>query len=109
MAIVSKTWDSRHEGSSIQKRSTNFKGLQPPRGPEKAYTYRNFVGGKVQVKITHNVFLLKDRSFNYVILNFHEILLLTKGDVGLDASRVCFASMQTMHLKAKIQIDFTNK
>ena len=40
------------------------------------------------MKIMHNVFFLKDTSFNYFILNFHEVLLLTKGDIGLDISRV---------------------
>ena len=42
------------------------------------------------MKIIHNAFLLKATSFNYIILNFHEILLLTKGNIGLNMSRVFF-------------------
>ena len=41
------------------------------------------------MKIIHNAFLLKDASFNYIILNFYEILLI-EGDIGLDMSRVFF-------------------
>ena len=40
--------------------------------------------------IIHNIFVLNDTYFIYIILNFHEILLLTKGDIGLDMSRVFF-------------------
>ena len=35
------------------------------------------------MKIIHNIFLLKDTSCNYTIFNFHEILLLTKGDISI--------------------------
>ena len=125
--IRSSTFPLHYLKNNAQKTSTMspLKGLRDYSHIEvrKKHTSAGiFFWEKYKCKSSTMFFLLKDIliylniSFIYIILNFHEILLLTKENIGLDMSRVFFLSINWLTFPRrndasgiKIQIDFKNK